>query len=125
MSKASEWRWKNFEAWEVQCRCGCGGTPKPHAMDNLQALRDKLGFQLIITSGMRCPYYNNEVSSTGLSGPHTTGTAFDIAVNREQAVKLLKLAMKGNWRGFGISQKGDARFIHLDMDRKDITIWSY
>ena len=125
MSKPTEWRWPNFEPWEVACQCGCGALPKPHAMDNLQMLREKIGKPLVITSGMRCPAHNEKVSSTGLSGPHTTGTAFDIAVSRGLAVRLLALALKGPWRGIGVNQKGGGRFIHLDMARKDYMIWSY
>jgi uncharacterized protein YcbK (DUF882 family) len=85
-----------------------------------------------VSSGYRCPDHNNEVSSTGLNGPHTTGKAADILVKGMNAYLLLQAAMKsGRLYGIGISQRGkhESRFLHLDMVESGQafrpTVWSY
>ena len=94
-------------------------------MRKIVILRRELGFPFPITSGYRCPEHNNNVSSTGLNGPHTTGKAIDIGVSYGHAVKLLKSAiMSDMFTGIGINQKDSGRFIHLDdLDRE--AIWTY
>lgn len=83
-------------------------------LEKMDALREKVGFPLIITSGYRSPQYNASVSSTGETGPHTTGKAADIAIRGHQAHALLKTALELGFTGIGISQKGESRFVHLD-----------
>lgn len=94
---------------------------------SLDALRHKCRFPFIISSGYRSPEYNNQVSSTGFTGPHTTGKAADIAVSRGNAFILLQNALELDcFTGIGIHQKGEHRFIHLDsIERPQKTIWSY
>ena len=96
-------------------------------MHHLDALREAYGKPIIITSGYRCPPYNDIISSTGTSGPHTTGMAVDVAVDRQNAYNLLKIAMNSGWTGIGVNQKGDKRFLHLDRLGGDMRpwIWSY
>lgn len=84
-------------------------------MSHLVALRRGLGFSLPVTSGYRCPARNAEISSTGNSGPHTTGKAVDIAVSYESAYRLVEAALKSGWfSGVGVRQHGAVRYIHLD-----------
>jgi zinc D-Ala-D-Ala carboxypeptidase len=99
--------------------------PEPYAMDLLQQLRRKFNKPMRITSAARCPDHNVRVSSTGPSGPHTSGTAFDIAVDRGDAWRLIQLATRDGWQGLGVSQKGVRRFIHIDKARETPTVWSY
>lgn len=97
----------------------------------IDELRDRCGFPFIITSGYRTPEYNASVSESGLTGAHTLGKAVDIAVSGEKAWILLKEAFEmGVFTGMGISQKGEHRFIHLDICTKADNlprpaIWSY
>jgi len=123
--------YKYFSPKELQCRCGkCdsqGDEMKVELMEPLIVLRETMGFGFPVTSAYRCPFHNIEVSSTGLSGPHTTGLAIDIGVNYAQATQLVAEAYRMRvFRGFGINQKGDPafRFIHLDVVNRD-AIWSY
>lgn len=102
----------------------------PYFLANIDALRYRCGFPLVITSGYRSPEYNNQVSGTGHTGPHTTGKAADIAVSRENAYTLLRIAFDMEcFTGIGVKQSGDGRFIHLDTLTEDEaprpTIWSY
>ncbi|MCV5341128.1 hypothetical protein OFC87_29810, partial [Escherichia coli] len=50
--------------------------------------------------------------------------AIDLKVSREVAHKVLELAMKLGIKGIGVNQKGEHRFIHLDM-RPNRMVWSY
>lgn len=83
----------------------------------IDELRHLYGHPIKITSGFRSPEYNAKVSSTGATGPHTTGKAADIQVSGARAHRLLKIALELGFTGIGISQKGDhdKRFIHLDI----------
>lgn len=118
----------HFSKAELSCRCGCGMLPSQSFMDKIEILRVACGFALPVSSAARCPAHNALVSSTGSTGPHTTGRAIDLSVSRENAYKVLKTAMEmGCFTGIGIKQKGEGRFIHLD-DLTGVgrpTIWSY
>lgn len=121
---------KHFKPSEFACHCGdCGSDGTEMDMRfirRLDALRKLYGAAMQVTSGYRCPAHNNRVSSTGLTGPHTTGRAADIGVSGSAALELVLLS---NFGGLGINQKGphNKRFIHLD-DLEGPTrprIWSY
>jgi zinc D-Ala-D-Ala carboxypeptidase len=120
----------HFHVRELACRCGCGGLPKQDFMDKVEKLRDRLGFQMPVTSGYRCPEYNNRISGTGRTGPHTTGRAIDIGVSHSRALEMIRMALSMGFTGIGVKQHGAGRFIHLD-DLPDAegqprpTCWSY
>lgn len=125
-------RWPSFSIKELECKGSGELIVVPAFMDKLQALRDAFGKPIIITSGYRCPEYNNEVSGTGKDGPHTTGRAVDIDVRGLDALQIIFLAKRLEFTGFGVSQKGDHRFIHIDdlTNEMGVTgprpwIWSY
>jgi uncharacterized protein YcbK (DUF882 family) len=53
---------KNFSRLEFTCRCGCGlDSIHPDLIAGLQALRDKIGCAIHISSGCRCENHNNTV----------------------------------------------------------------
>lgn len=117
-----------FHASEFTCHCGCGANlMEPTYIHKLDELRDRCGFPLIVTSGYRCPDHNAKVSSTGRSGPHTSGRAADVQADRQRAYELLRLALEMGFAGIGIKQHGSSRFIHLDdlTDGVRPTIWTY
>lgn len=97
-------------------------------LEELEEVRRRLGKPLIISSGYRCPEYNNKVSSTSFNGPHTTGKAIDILCRGGNTRALLRIALAMNFPGIGLNQKGAGRFIHLDRcDHRppDEHIWTY
>jgi len=118
-----------FSYHELKCKCGCNQLGfTDDFLERLDQLREAYGKPIIISSGYRCPEYNAEVSSTGSDGPHTC-CAVDISVMGQDAHRLLSEALKMNFKGIGIKQKGLGRFIHLD-DMPDQPgprpwIWSY
>ena len=120
----------HFSNAEISCRCGCGMLPDKDFMDKIEALRLAYGKPLTVTSAARCPAHNAKESSTGRTGPHTTGRAIDLAVDRGNAYALTKLAFEHGFTGIGWQQKGASRFVHLDMledapGQPRPCIWSY
>lgn len=107
-------KYRYFNESEVSCRC-CGVNKMSDSfMSKLDALRQACGFPFKVTSAYRCPKHNSAVSSTGPTGPHTTGHAVDIGCRGEQAMVVVQEAIAAGFSGVGVSQKGNSRFIHLD-----------
>lgn len=123
------WDWKNFSKEELMCKCGCGKMKIcVTSLNRLQILRDTINKPMQVTSAYRCPEYNSIVSSTGLTGPHTTGRAFDIGVFGGRASTIVSLADPAGFHRVGVNQKGEQsyRFIHLDdIPSLPSWIWSY
>lgn len=119
-----------FNRDEFKCH-HCGENKMDEAfLVQLDELRHRCGFPLVITSGYRCPAHNQAVSTTGPKGPHTTGKAADLGVSRGQAYIVVRHAIDLNFWGIGIQQKGATRFIHVDtltepQHAPRPTIWSY
>lgn len=121
---------EHFTDEELSCKCGCGeNLMEPEFLEALESLRlDQGGFPMVVTSGYRCPWYNSQVSKTGVNGPHTTGKAVDIAIGYEPAFNLVKTALDLEFTGIGIQQRGtpEFRFIHLDtLEDNRPRLWSY
>lgn len=107
-----------FARGEFDCNCGCGRNDMQlDFVAKLDDLRTRLGVPLRVTSGYRCPLYNNVVSTTGENGPHTTGRAVDVQLAGANVHRLVMQASLGGWfSGIGLHQRGphSKRFIHLD-----------
>ena len=116
-----------FTRKELECKhCGEYHFNKDTLL-RLNSVREDVGFPMIVSSGYRCEEYNIKIGATQT---HATGQAIDIACARGEAFKILKAALNNGFTGIGISQKGKARFIHLDdltgTDRVlRPTLWSY
>lgn len=126
--------YRYFTLREFGCKgnncCGGQNLIDHQFVTELDELRHRYGAPLKVSSGYRCPDHNAKVSSTGRTGPHVSGRACDFAVDRTNALKLLKLALEMGFTGIGIQQKGAGRFIHLDnlpnaVGQPRPTIWSY
>ena len=98
-------------------------------LDLLQQIRTATGIPMPVTSGYRCPEYNERVSTTGRDGPHTLGLAVDIRIYGESAFILVHTAMDAGFTGVGLRQIGDyyGRFIHLDTMESGLRprLWTY
>ena len=103
-------KWVNFSYDECKCSC-CGLVDvSSDLLDLLQEARNELG-PLQITSFYRCPSHNDSVSSTGPTGPHTTGKSCDIHVSNSQHRKTLIDYFANKVTGLGIAKT----FIHIDI----------
>lgn len=126
-------KWKYFSENELKCK-GTGRCLMDKSfMDQLIELRETFNKPMIITSGYRSKEYNDKIGGAKNSA-HLYGRAVDIQVSGKDALELIKLSLKLNFTGIGVSQKGpiNSRFIHIDnIGENDIsgivrpTIWSY
>jgi len=82
-------------------------------MDRLQLLRSHYGSPLTITSGYRSPRHSIEAAKAA-PGAHAKGRAADIACAGVVALEILREALAVGFTGFGVKQKGEHRFLHLD-----------
>lgn len=115
--RAADWPWSPlFTPPEFACRGTGQIAVDPAFMDRLVAVRQLCGFPFPVTSGYRAPVYNLEVSSTGLTGPHTTGHAVDLGLYGGRALMAVERALSLGFTGVGLKQRGprSGRFIHLD-----------
>lgn len=128
----NRWRWAPyFEPGEFVCSHCRELAIDTEFMDTLWRVRLEYGRPMVVTSGYRCPVHNAAVSSTGTSGPHTTGAAADIGVSGADAFDLVAFALRFGVRGLGIHQAGAhaRRFVHVDtldgQRHPRPRVWSY
>jgi zinc D-Ala-D-Ala carboxypeptidase len=117
-------RYPNFQASEFNCsHCG-KNEMRPEFLDRLQGLRSAYNKSMRISSGYRCPQHPIEAKKPE-PGPHATGLACDVAVEGVDAHRLLGLALHMGFKGIGVQQKGQGRFLHLDLVSEYGRLWSY
>ena len=116
-----------FSDDELKCK-HCGELKfSDMTRERLNLLREDFGKPIIINSGYRCKEHNKAIGATQT---HASGRAVDIRCSHKDAIKIVELAIKYDFTGIGVNQKGSGRFIHLD-DLPDTDksprphIWSY
>lgn len=121
MSKLSE----NFDSIEFQCKC-CGKLSElgvnPHLIELLQAIREKLGKSISITSGYRCEKHNEGVGGAKHS-QHCLGTAADIQVAGMAAHEVHEYLASH----FGVRCKGLGKYpnwTHVDVRSGESARWN-
>jgi zinc D-Ala-D-Ala carboxypeptidase len=111
----SAWRWKSFSPQEIACK-GTGSIAiNEAALDKLQALRDKLGRPLLLTSAYRSPEHNKRVGGAKNS-QHMLGIAFDVRMENQDPQKFEAAARAVGFTGFGYYPKHG--FMHIDTGAK-------
>lgn len=104
-------RWPNFAPQELACK-GTGLLLLDwQAMDRLQALRNRLGRPLIITSAYRSPQHNRAVGGATRS-LHMRGTAFDVRMENHDPAAFIAAARAVGFTGIGTYPRSG--FIHVD-----------
>ena len=123
--------WPYFNHSELACKGSDKCEMSDEFMQKIIAVREEFDKPMIITSGYRSPSYNESIGGAEYS-PHMYGRAVDVQVYGQDALVLLKTALKHGLTGVGVKQHGEAnsRFIHLDdMEASDMHfrpwIWSY
>ena len=116
-----------FHEDEFRCQhCGSLSGVDWDFASEIDALRERVGFPLILSSAYRCAIIR--LRSAKKSQAHTaTGRAVDVAVTGEQALKVIDAALDMGFERVGVQQKGSGRFIHLDKAHgfPAPAIWSY
>ena len=118
---------KFFHEDEFRCQhCGSHKGLDWSFAAEIDELREKLGFPLILSSAYRCSEHPIEKRKEK-PGSHNTGRAVDVAVTGEQALKVIAAALEMGFERVGVNQKGSGRFIHLDKAHgfPAPAIWSY
>ncbi len=126
------WTWSHFSPREMACH-HCGRLVIDDALLTLlETMRLMLGRPLPVTSGYRCPEWNERVARTGRDGPHTTGQAADIRIHGGDALSLIRVATGLGVRGLGVQQRGEysGRIVHVDLcedgpGRPRPWVWTY
>lgn len=102
---------KHFKREEFECPCGCGfDTVDKQLIDYLEAIREHFGRPITITSGCRCPEYNEKIGGAPAS-QHVQGRAADIQV-KETDVKEVQYFAKGLVQHGGVGSYDS--FTHID-----------
>jgi zinc D-Ala-D-Ala carboxypeptidase len=107
-----KWRWKNFSPRELACKGTGSILVDETALDRLQALRDKLGVPLLVTSAYRSPEHNRKVGGAKDSF-HLKGCAFDIRMENQDPHAFEVAAREVGFRGVGYYAKQG--FMHIDL----------
>ena len=119
-----------FKPKELACKCGCGTSGFDlEFLYTLNAIREECGFSFPLSSAYRCPQHPIEVRKEVL-GAHSHGKAVDILCVGENALEVVRVALKHGIQRIGIQQKGGGRFVHLDVCTSEDgfhnpAIWSY
>ena len=93
-------------------------------IEKLQKVRNIIGRPIIITSGVRCEFYNASIkasmNSNHIPDEHGIGNAVDIAcTNSKDRYELVELVQKF-FKRIGISGDSYGGFVHLDVDRSKV-----
>ena len=123
---------KNFSRLEIMCPCSCGANRiSPLLIEKLQKVRNIIGRSIIITSGVRCEFYNASIkasmNSSHIPDEHGIGNAVDIAcTNSKDRYELVEVAQKF-FKRIGISGEGKGNCVHLDVDQEKVqeVMWVY
>lgn len=108
----------HFKPSEFKCRCKRAECDAPEIdkafLAKLEELREKWGRPLVVTSGLRCAWHNDQIKGAPKS-MHLVGKAADLkTANLNEARALHALAES---LGFGGVEIGRG-FIHVDTGPK-------
>ncbi len=119
---------KNFSRLEIMCPCSCGANRISFLLiEKLQKVRDIIGKSILITSGVRCEFFNASMNSSHIPDGYGIGHAMDIAcLNSQYRYELVEIAQK-YFKRIGIAEEGKGNFVHLDVDREKVqdVMWVY
>jgi uncharacterized protein YcbK (DUF882 family) len=134
LSKRKPYALKYFKIEEFHCKCSftdCtklpdGGMDRK-LLKSCDKLREQFGFPITVTSGYRCPDWNDKVGGVpktdkSMGSQHMYGTAADLrpsAYSDKRLQLLYSKAVKLNPKGLGEY----STFVHIDQRRGDRARW--
>ena len=101
-------------------------------IEKLQQVRNIIGLPIIITSGVRCEFYNASLKNSSMNSSHIPdsyglGQTVDISCTTSKyRYELVQVAQKF-FNRIGISGGSYGGFVHLDVDRAKVqeVMWLY
>ena len=102
----------HFNLSEFACPCCKRVMLHPKLLAKLMELRKILERPIYITSGYRCPEYNQKIGGV-VNSYHCIGLAADIQVKDISLIDLLGYAEEIDFAGIGFYAKKN--FLHLDV----------
>ena len=102
----------HFNLSEFSCPCCKRVMLHPKLLAKLMELRKILERPIYITSGYRCPEYNQKIGGV-VNSYHCIGLAADIQVKDISLIDLLGYAEEIDFAGIGFYAKKN--FLHLDV----------
>lgn len=106
-----DWRWPSFSPREIACKGTGSILINDDALDKLQALRDRLGKPLVLTSAYRSSEHNKKVGGAKNSY-HMQGVAFDVRMDNHDPHAFEAAARSIGFTGFGYYPRSG--FMHID-----------
>ena len=103
-----------FKAKELKCKATGEEGIDPDFLELLNKIRHECGFSFPLSSAYRSPQHPIEARKNTL-GSHTHGKAVDVICSGAKALEVIRVAQKHGVKRIGIQQKGQSRFIHLDV----------
>lgn len=119
---AAQWSLiKHFKPYEFDSpdSPGSGGAMEMEFMKKLDAIREAVGFPMIINSGFRTHDHNSSLADSVDASAHTTGWAADIALTGRSSgeITLKRALLIEAAKDHGIRRIGIGKtFLHLDSD---------
>jgi len=110
----------HFKLSEFSCPCCKRVILHPKLLVKLIELRKILERPVYITSGYRCPEYNQKIGGV-VNSYHCIGLAADIQVKDISLIDLLGYAEEIDFNGIGFYEKKN--FLHLDVRPTKRTRW--
>jgi len=110
----------HFKLSEFSCPCCKRVMLHPKLLAKLMELRKILERPIYITSGYRCPEYNQKIGGV-VNSYHCIGLAADIQVKDISLIDLLGYAEEIDFAGTGFYAKKN--FLHLDVRPTKRTKW--
>ena len=110
----------HFKLSEFSCPCCKRVMLHPKLLAKLVELRNILERPIYITSGYRCPEYNQKIGGV-VNSYHCIGLAADIQVKDISLIDLLGYAEEIDFNGIGFYEKKN--FLHLDVRPTKRTRW--
>jgi len=102
----------HFRLSEFACPCCKRVMLHPKLLAKLMELRKIIERPVYITSGYRCPSYNQKIGGV-VNSYHLIGLAVDIKVKDINLIELLEYAENIGFAGIGFYEKNN--FLHLDV----------
>lgn len=105
-----------FKREEFRCPCSrCGGfpvEPEEKLVRLAEQVREHFGAPVTVSSGVRCPAHNDELTGSAKNSYHVKGKAMDFAVKGKSAAQVMAYVRT---LPVHYAYAIDERYVHMDV----------